>query len=65
MSKDIKEFIEKEMEMIDRSIVATPTREYLERFANANHGSNDFLLMQLSINFGYKLALMNLQNEVK
>lgn len=61
----MKEFIIQELSSLDRSIVATPqTREDLESFANANHGSSDILLMQMAIQYGYKLALENLQNEL-
>ena len=45
------------MAKLDRGIVATPTEDYLNDFADANGGSNDFLLMQLAKNYGYKLAL--------
>ena len=59
---DIQNYIEEEMKMLDRGIVATPqNREYLESFAKANQGSMDILLMQMAINFGYKIALENLQ----
>ena len=62
---NIQKFIDKEMSMLDRGLVATPgDRDRLELFANANNGSNDFLLMQMAINFGYKLALENLQDEI-
>ena len=61
----MKEFITQELSSLDRSIVATPqTREDLESFANANHGSSDVLLMQMAIQYGYKLALENLQSEL-
>ena len=53
----MKEFLKEQMNMLDRSIVATPSAEYLEDFARANNGVNDFLLMQFSKNYGYKLAL--------
>jgi hypothetical protein len=53
----MKEFLKEQMTMLDRSIVATPNEEYLNDFAKANGGSNDFLLMQFSKNYGYKLAL--------
>ena len=63
MNTELKEYIENEFKALDRSIVATPkSREYLERFANANNGSMDILLMQMAINFGYKIALENLQD---
>ncbi len=54
---DALNFIEDNLKSLDRGIVATPTREYLEGFASANHGANDFLLMQMALNLGYKLAM--------
>ena len=48
--KELKEYIDIELKSLDRGIVATPTQEYLEQFAEANGGSNDFLLMQLANN---------------
>ena len=65
MNGKLKEYINQELKQMDRGIVATPkNREYLESFANANNGSMDILLMQMSINFGYKMALENINNEV-
>ena len=61
---EIKEYINKEIKMLDKGIVATPTEQYLNDFSNANNGSNDFLLMQMAKNFGYKLALLNIQDEL-
>ncbi len=59
---NVKEFIEEKNKMLDRCIVATPgDRDRLDLFANANNGSNDFLLMQMAINFGYKLALQDVE----
>ena len=59
---NVKEFIENEEAALDRAIVATPvSRDQLETFVESNNGVNDFLLMQMSINFGYKLALDNLK----
>jgi len=63
MSK-MKEYIDNELSKLDRGIVATPTTEYLEGFTKANSGSNDFLLMQLAKNYGYKLALINIKNKI-
>ena len=61
----MKDYITQELSSLNRSIVATPqTREDLESFANANHGSSDILLMQMAIQYGYKLALENLQSEL-
>ena len=65
MNGKIKEYINQELKQMDRGIVATPkNREYLESFANANNGSMDILLMQMGINFGYKMALENINNEL-
>lgn len=60
----MEEFLKKQMTMLDRGIVATPTEEYLEGFAKANGGSNDFLLMQLAKNYGYKLAMQVVADEL-
>jgi hypothetical protein len=61
---EIKEYINKEIKMLDKGIVATPTEQYLNDFSNANNGSNDFLLMQMAKNFGYKLALINIKDKL-
>mgnify|MGYP003653665649 CR=1 FL=1 len=61
----IQDYIKDEISKLDRGIVATPgSREYLEAFCSANNGSNDFLLMQMAMNFGYKMALENVQTEL-
>jgi len=62
--KQVKEYINNELSKLERGIVATPTEEYLDEFAVTNGGSNDFLLMQLAKNYGYKLALLNVENEI-
>ncbi len=61
---EIKEYINKEIRMLDRGIVATPNQDYLLQFTEANKGSNDYLLMQMAKNFGYKLALLNMLDEI-
>ena len=62
----MKEFFEAQFKMLDRGIVATPSsREDLESFAKANGGSMDMILMQMAINFGYKIALENVQEELQ
>jgi hypothetical protein len=61
----MEKFFEEQFKMLSRGIVATPnSREDLEQFAKANHGSMDLLLMQMAINFGYRLALENFQEQV-
>ena len=62
--KTIQKFISTKQEMLDRGIVATPTEEVLDMFAQSNNGVNDFLLMQMAKNYGYKLALLNVENEI-
>jgi len=55
---ELKEIISKELNKLNRSIVATPrSRENLDAFAKANQGSSDVLLTQMAIQFGYKLAM--------
>ena len=63
--KDVNTFIEVELAKLGRGIVATPTEEYLEKFTKANHGSGDFLLMQMSKQYGYKLALLAIREQLK
>lgn len=62
---ELQNYLEEQFEMLDRGIVATPaTREDLERFAGANGGSADLILMQMAMNFGYKIAMENVQFEI-
>jgi hypothetical protein len=62
---NLQNFLEEQFKVLDRGIVATPNRrEDLESFAKANQGSMDILLMQMAINFGYKIALENVQEEL-
>jgi|TARA_R110000824_G_scaffold323511_1_gene510459 hypothetical protein len=61
----LDEYIKGEFKKLDRGIIATPQdREYLESFAKANQGSMDILLMQMGINYGYKIALENIEEEI-
>jgi len=61
----MEKFFEEQFRMLDRGIVATPnSREDLEAFAKANGGSMDILLMQMAMNFGYKMAIENVQEEL-
>ena len=62
----MEKFFEEQFRMLSRGLVATPdTREDLEQFAKANGGSMDILLMQMAINFGYKMALENVKEELE
>ena len=63
--KNINTFIETELTNRDRGIVATPDEDYLDRFTDANHGCNDFLLVQMSKQYGYKLALLAIHEQLK
>ena len=58
----VKDFVEHELQMLDRGIVATPNQDYLLQFTEANNGSNDYLLMQMAKNYGYKIALLNIKD---
>ena len=60
----LNDYIEQELTLLSRGIVATPTEEYLESFTKANHGSSDYLLMQMSKQLGYKLALLAMQQRL-
>lgn len=63
--KNVSTFIETELTNLDRGIVATPDEDYLDRFTDANHGSNDFLLVQMAKQYGYKLALLAIREQLK
>ena len=58
----MRQYLKNELDKLEKGIVATPTNEYLNEFTKANNGSNDFLLMQMAKNFGYKLALLNMED---
>ena len=62
MTEKIKDFVEHELKMLDKGIVATPNQDYLLQFTEANNGSNDYLLMQMAKNYGYKIALLNIKD---
>jgi len=62
--KDVSTFIEVELAKLGRGIVATPDEDYLDKFTDANQGSNDFLLMQMSKQYGYKLALLAIREQL-
>lgn len=60
--KKLQEFIAGRFNELSRGIVATPSsRENLEAFAKSNQGSMDILLMQMAINYGYKMAMEDVQ----
>ena len=62
----MEKFFEDQFKMLSRGIVATPnSREELEAFAKANNGSMDILLMQMAMNYGYKIALENVKEEME
>jgi len=60
----MEKYINNQLELLERGIVATPTYDYLNDFTKANNGSNDLLLMQMAKNFGYQLALLNMKEEL-
>jgi len=60
----VKEYIDNEISKLDRGIYPPPNEDYLLQLTEANNGSNDYLLMQMAKNYGYKLALLNVENEI-
>jgi len=62
--KNVNTIIETELAKLGRGIVATPDEDYLEKFSQANNGANDFLLMQMSKQYGYKLALLAIREQL-
>lgn len=64
--KKLQEFIAGRFNELSRGIVSTPnTRHELEAFAKANQGSMDILLMQMAINYGYKMAMEDVKEIVE
>tara|TARA_R100001463_G_scaffold42546_8_gene89107 strand:+ start:1642 stop:1866 length:225 start_codon:yes stop_codon:yes gene_type:complete len=61
---DIIEYLDQELNRVERGLVAIPTYEFLNDFTQANNGTSDFLLMQMAKNYGYQLALTNMKNEL-
>ncbi len=62
----VTDYINKELKKMDRHIVATPeTREFLDSFSRANQGSMDMVLTQMAVNYGYKIALENIADEIQ
>jgi hypothetical protein len=62
--KNVNTIIETELAKLGRGLVATPDEDYLEKFSQANNGTNDFLLMQMSKQYGYKLALLAIREQL-
>jgi hypothetical protein len=63
--QNVKEFIDNQLKNLDRGFVATPaTANDLEAFARANNGSMDIVLMQMAIQYGYKMALENVTKAI-
>lgn len=64
--KNVKEIIQDQLAKLERGIVATPNSfEDLQSFAQANNGSMDILLMHQAMQFGMKLALQYIVDEIK
>ena len=62
----VAEIIQDQLAKLDRGFIATPERfEDLESFAKANHGSNDFLLTHMAMQYGMKIALEFLAEELE
>ena len=60
----VKEFVAAELKGLEKGLVATPvSREYLEAFAKAS-GEYGYLLMQMAIQLGAKMAYENVQEQL-
>ena len=63
--ENLQEFVTGRFNELEKGIIATPaSRENLEAFAKSNQGSMDILLMQMAINYGYKMAMEDVQEIV-
>ena len=63
--KNINEIIQNQLATLERGFIATPASfEDLESFAKANNGSNDFLLTHMAMQYGMKIALEFLAEEL-
>jgi hypothetical protein len=63
--QNVKEYINNQLKTLERGFVATPaTADDLEAFARANGGSMDIILMQMAIQYGYKMALENVAEAI-
>ena len=61
----VQTIIQNQLATLERGFIATPASfEDLESFAKANHGSNDFLLTHMAMQYGMKLALEFLAAEL-
>ena len=58
--EELKQHIETELKNLDSGILATPSEKHLQEFCDANHGSMDFWLTQMSKQYGYQLALQEI-----
>tara|TARA_R110000744_G_scaffold132710_1_gene240949 strand:- start:1537 stop:1737 length:201 start_codon:yes stop_codon:yes gene_type:complete len=62
--QELNKYVKEELKRLDVMLVSTPEdRNQLESFASGNMGSNDVVLMQMAIQYGYKLAMQNIQEE--
>ena len=57
--------IQKQLEKLERGIVATPACfEDLRSFARANGGNMDMLLVHQAMKYGMKIALQNIADDL-
>ncbi len=62
--EQLKEYINKELEQLNKSFVSTPDSEQLSNFTKSNQGSMDEVLSQMAKQYGYKIALENTLEEL-
>ena len=63
--QNVEVIIQKRLAKLDRGIVATPaSMNDLRAFASANNGSMDMLLVHQAMQYGMKIALQNIADDL-
>ena len=65
IERNVEEIIQKRLAKLDRGIVATPaSMNDLRAFARANGGNMDMLLVHQAMQYGMKIALQNIADDL-
>ena len=63
--QNVEVIIQKRLAKLDRGIVATPaSMNDLREFARVNNGSMDMLLVHQAMQYGMKIALQNIADDL-
>ena len=63
LKEKLRDWVSEGENNLSKSIVHTPTEEYLMSFMDANKGSSDPILMQMAIQHGIKKAFEELKKD--